>query len=280
MSTEAISLILVTVIAATAGLQLLVSHFPALFVIGNSNDTALLQRVTLLEQEVLELRSRQEFLVAELQKAGALNMELQRQITVLTMQPTIEPNPLSPVLVAIGSDALLQLDLTSMRAVETETGMEFRRIQNATLELIKQYLDRARINGHPYDKLHLGVHSGPSGILLGGVLVESVKLSEILQGVKILLIAGCESSYVGDFLGVVPYVVTMTEKVPMNDAALFCRAFWTQIGRRKDPTEALRLALIAAPSGMNEYIESHWVWLLLFLPLVHFLFFSRFLGLA
>lgn len=249
--------ILGIVLVATIGLQYIVRRWPGLFTL-DPLDTEMSRRISVLEERVRELESRQEFLVNELQKSGALNIELQRQITVLTAHTPADTSRVSPVLVAIGSDAQLQLDLTSMRAVETETGMEFRRIRNATLELIKQSLDRARMNGHPYDKLHLAVHSGVEGILLGGVIVDSVAFSEILQGVKILLIAGCESSYVGDYLGVVPYVITMTEKVPMNDAALFCRAFWTQIGRHKKPAEALRLSLLAAPSGMNEYVEAHW----------------------
>lgn len=209
-------------------------------------------------ERIRELESRQEFLVGELQKAGAKIITLEQRLTQLSRKTGISTTQVTPVLVVIGADAPLLLDLASMRAVKTETGMDFRRVVNGTLKDLTQNLNRARINGHPYDKLHLAVHANSGGILLGGELITGVAFSEIVQGVKILLIAGCESSYVGDFLGVVPHVVTMTEKVSNVDAALFCRAFWTQIGHQVHPTAALQLALQAAPPGMEEYVEAHW----------------------
>lgn len=169
----------------------------------------------------------------------------------------VEPVTESALLVAVGSDAALKIDLTALRAVRTETGLGFTRIEDATIDRIKQHLDRARINGRPIDKLHLAVHSGPKGILLGGTLVDSVEFSEILDGVRVLLLAGCEGDSVGDYLGVVNYVVTMTEKVSNADASLFTRAFWTQIGLKKEPVEAFNQALKRSPSGMSEFVERH-----------------------
>lgn len=166
----------------------------------------------------------------------------------------------SPLLVVVGSDEDLELDLASLRAVQTDTGMGFRRITDATLEKVVQRMNRARINGRPYDKMHMSVHSGPegSGVYLGKELVTGVELSEIMKGIKILLIAGCEGGSIGDVLGVVPFVVTISEEVSHGDAALFSRAFWTQIGKKRKPDDALRLALQFAPSGMDEYVEGHW----------------------
>lgn len=166
----------------------------------------------------------------------------------------------SPLLVVVGSDEDLELDLASLRAVQTDTGMGFRRVTDATLEKVVQRMNRARINGRPYDKMHMSVHSGPegSGVYLGKELVTGVELSEIMKGIKILLIAGCEGGSIGDVLGVVPFVVTISEEVSHGDAALFSRAFWTQIGKKRKPDDALRLALQLAPSGMDEYVEGHW----------------------
>jgi hypothetical protein len=170
----------------------------------------------------------------------------------------IEKVPPSQMLVAIASDADLKVDLTSLRAVRTNTGMEFTRIEDVTLEKLKRYLDRARINGRPYKRLHLAVHAGPEGIMMGNVLVNAVVLSEILQGIEVLLLAGCEGDVIGDYLGVVPYVITMTNKVSHTDAALFTRAFWEEIGGGREPSEALDYALDRAPSGMGEFVERHW----------------------
>lgn len=166
----------------------------------------------------------------------------------------------SPLLVVIGSDVDLEIDLAALRAVQTETGMGFRRITDATLEKVVQRLNRARINGRPYDKMHMSVHTGPegSGAYLGKQLVTGLELSEVMKGIKILLIAGCEGGSIGDVLGVVPYVVTISEEVSHGDASLFSRAFWTQIGKKKKPDDALILALQLSPSGMDEYVEGHW----------------------
>jgi hypothetical protein len=50
----------------------------------------------------------------------------------------------------------------------------------------------------------------------------------------------------------------MVEEVPNEDAALFAQAFWTEIGSGNEAPEALRIALEAAPSGMDETVDYHW----------------------
>lgn len=146
----------------------------------------------------------------------------------------------------------------SLRAVERETGMDFRRVRDATFAKIKRYLDQARINGRPYTKVHMAVHAGEGGVFLGPERIDGLKFSEILDGVEILLIAGCEGNVIGDWIGRVPYVVTISEQVANEDASLFARAFWTQIGKGKNADDSVSVALNLAPSGMDEYVEKHW----------------------
>jgi hypothetical protein len=214
------------------------------------------KRIDSLESEIKKLKAERDELKRQAREYADLRKELEDYMPL--NDGLKEVQPVSPLLVAIGSDAMLKLDLASLRAVETDTGMEFRRIENASFAELKRRLDRARGLGTPYDKLHLAVHSGPQGIVLGGELVDSIELSEILRGVRVMVIAGCQSSQIGEFLGVVPYVVSMNEDVDNKDAALFARAFWTQIGKKLEPTQALREALKRSPSGMSEYIERHW----------------------
>jgi hypothetical protein len=80
----------------------------------------------------------------------------------------------------------------------------------------------------------------------------------LLDGVEILVIAGCESSEIGDLLGVVPYVVTMSNRVEHKDAAAFTRRWWSAIGRGLEPDEAWSEAIERSPSGMSEYVVRHW----------------------
>lgn len=170
-------------------------------------------------------------------------------------------NPIFPgvplLIAAIGLDAALSLDLAALRAVRTSTGMEFARIQDATLTKLKAALDRERSHGRKVN-VHLAVHSGTAGVELGGQVVDAVALSEFLDGAQVLLIAGCESSQVGDFLGVVPFVISMSEKVSHTDAAMFTQAFWQAIGKGMEPAPALRYALAHSPSGMSEYVSKSW----------------------
>lgn len=164
----------------------------------------------------------------------------------------------TPLLVATGKGAELTLDYSSARGVETETGMKFRRIDDVTFPRLKDYLDKARVKGRPYTKLHLSVHGDPLGIYMNGELIEGQRLSEILRGVKVMVIAGCETSEIADYLSVVPKVVSMSKKVMAKDAMFFARAFWTQIGLGIEPEDALEIALERSPSGMSEYVEYSW----------------------
>lgn len=196
----------------------------------------------------------------KLEKRVRDNMQLRKQLlgNKETEKKVTQPQVTARLLVAIGEDAALQLDEASLRAVQTKTGLNFRRVRHATLDMLKDHLERARLNKRPYRNVHLAVHSTPEGIFLGGQLITGLQLSEVFKGVDILLIAGCESSKVGDKLGVVKWVVTMVEEVPNDDASVFAQAFWTEIGLGNEPPQALQLALEAAPSGMDEMVEFHW----------------------
>lgn len=197
--------------------------------------------------------------MAEYPEHGALRvvraqMALANPIEVLAG----EPNKKAPLLIAaIGSDSALSIDLSSLRAVRTETGMEFLRIQNATLERLKTALYRERAHGRQCN-VHLAVHAGPLGVELGDQVIGPLILSEILDGVQILLIAGCEADQVGDFLGVVPFVVSFSEVVEHDDAAIFCRWWWTGIGNGLEPDVALHQALARSPSSLQEFVVKSW----------------------
>jgi hypothetical protein len=72
-------------------------------------------------------------------------------------------------------------------------------------------------------------------------------------------VAGSDSTEVGEFLGIIPYVITMSDKLPSRDAARFTRHFWTEIGNGIGPTLGLQRALEASPGRMSEYVKRHWV---------------------
>ena len=163
------------------------------------------------------------------------------------------------VLAILGDDPALLADEAALRAVETATGLTFRRVRQATKAKIAACLDRARLHGRPYDLVHIAAHLGPQGVLLGGGgLVDGAWLSEHLQGVQVALLAGCAGDAVGDWLGGVRYAVSLAEAVSHEDASRFTQAFWGAIGQGLHPEAALATALERAPAGLGEYVERHW----------------------
>lgn len=183
------------------------------------------------------------------------NMHLQNEVVNLAGIRKVKAEKV--LFVIIGSDdSGLSLDLASIRAVQSETGLEIKEIVNPTPGSLKRELDQARsFNNQIY--LHMAVRADEGGYQLGFQVVDATWLSSILNDVIVLLVAGTDSSYIGEFLGVVPYVVTMSGGVANRDAALFSRAFWTEIGKGIGPTRALKRALDKSPN-IKDQIVAHW----------------------
>lgn len=169
-----------------------------------------------------------------------------------------DTHPNKVLIVCVGSpDKGLGLDLATIRAVRTDTGLEIQTIQDPSPDNLKKFLDRARMKqDHIY--VHLAVKADKEGYQLGETIVDASWLSSVLNGAIVLLVAGADSDNVGDFLGVVPYVITMSGGVTHRDAAIFSRLFWTEIGRGIGPSLALTRALDRSPGTIREQIVSHW----------------------
>lgn len=211
-------------------------------------------QIALLLQEKEELKR-------QLQENAALRREVEDPQDTPHMPMTTTPNtkPTTRLLIVTGSDSPdLALDIDAARGVEKDTKMRVRLINNADLAKIKEHIDRARSTGKPYSNVHFAVHSDEKGMYLNGQLVTSQQLSEVLKGVDVLLIAGCESSSMADGLNSVDYVVSMTKKVPHKDAMYFSKAFWREIGLGNHPDDALSAAFERSPAVMSEYVEQHW----------------------
>ena len=89
-------------------------------------------------------------------------------------------------------------------------------------------------------------------------MVDGNWLSERLAGVDVLLLAGCEADGVGDWLGVVPHVVTLAEEISGEDAGTLTLHFWTGIGRGLEPGVALAMALERCSPVVGEFVVRHW----------------------
>lgn len=225
-----------------------------------------MQRETELQNEIRTLRDRVIYLENEYRKSVERELYAHREIEDLRGQiekmqaqlPGAEQFRLErkSLLVALAKDVAGWMDLAAARS--SPVALSISRINAVTKAKLKRYIDRGRMYNRPVELLHIGAHASKDGVLFGDGLADASWMSEHLAGVKVLLIASCSADLLGDWLGVVPYVVTLTEDVTDEDAAMFSRSFWSEIGAGRDPETALANSLQRAPSGMSEYVERHW----------------------
>ena len=106
--------------------------------------------------------------------------------------------------------------------------------------------------------LHLALHASAAGVEFADGLADGNWLSERLFGVRIMLLAACQGDSVGDWLGVVPHVITLSEEISHEDAAVLTQHFWHNIGLNMEPGAALDEALGHCPPAVGEYVVRHW----------------------
>ena len=198
-----------------------------------------------------------------------------RQLDDLTLSPAhlVTPSPRHPVtgsaaksahrlLVCAGADSGLLLDLAVLRAVRTHTGLEFMRVLNATSRKFAAALRRERELRRPVQLLHLALHTSAQGVEFVDGPADGNWLSERLAGVRVLLLASCAGDELGDWLGVVPFVVTLNEAISHEDAAALAHHFWQGVGLHPLTAEtvgaALNAALALCPPAVAEYVVRHW----------------------
>lgn len=227
---------------------------PALLV---SRERALEQRVAELENTVATLQA---LLYEKTQQNGKLLAEiatLNDRVRDLERTTLATARPAHPqtLLAVVGEDPALRIDLAALREVESASALRVSRVYPVTKARLKQTLDRYRVNGRPVEYVHMAVHAGPQGLAFQGETVDAQWLSENLKSVKVLLINGCQSDEVGDWIGVVPTVVTMREAITHEDAAQFARLFWSAIAAGTSPEDAYYAARERSPQGVSEFVE-------------------------
>jgi hypothetical protein len=145
-----------------------------------------------------------------------------------------------------------------LRGVRAATGLRFTRLLNATRHNFAQQLRRERNLGRPIEYLHLALPVVGEGIQFADGWVDGNWLSERLQGVRVLLLAGCVGDELGEWLAVVPHVVTLGEEISPEDGAVLTQHFWHNIGLGREPGLALEEALAYCPPAVGELVVRHW----------------------
>lgn len=162
------------------------------------------------------------------------------------------------LLVCAGPASAFMIDLAALRGVRAATGLEFRRLLDVTRPKLEKHLRREQGLGRPVELLHLALHASAAGVQFSDGVADGAWLSERLGGVRIMLLAGCEGEEVGDWLNVIPHVITLSEGITDADAAALTRHFWHNIGLGQEPGAALEAALAHCPPAVAEYVVRHW----------------------
>ena len=225
----------------------------------------LINREQALERRVAELESTVATLQGLLYEKTQQNGKLLAEIATLNDRvrelektaPAASARPAHPptLLAVVGEDPALKIDLAALREVESSSALRVSRVYPVTKAKLKATLDRYRVNGRAVEYVHMAVHAGPQGLAFQGETVDAQWLSENLKSVKVLLINGCQSDEVGDWIGVVPTVVTMREAITHEDAAQFARLFWSAIAAGTSPEDAYYAARERSPQGVSEFVE-------------------------
>lgn len=227
---------------------------------------ALSHRIAELEATVARQEATIQTLLRSLSDRDATIQRLNKRVLELERhQPLPAPEPVQPdppagsvpqLLVVLGNDPQLRVDLDALRGVERAGKLTIARPYPDSMNGIRVVLDRNRNRGEPIRYVHFAVHSAPEGIELGrGELVTPDWLSDNLKSVQILFINGCRSDAIGDWLGVVPYTVAMRHEVANTDAVQFAYAFWDAVGDGLDAEAAFRRARQRSPQVVSEYVE-------------------------
>lgn len=170
----------------------------------------------------------------------------------------IESDEKQQLLVVVGPDYELYSDLSALRVVRSATGLSFHRILNATGEDVDTKLRRGIQVSRPVRYLHFAAHMGKDGVKLADGFYDGHWWSERLSGLQVVLLAGCDSSEIGDWMRVVPHVVSFSEEVKHQDAAMFTESFWMSIGLGQDADDAVDYALQHTMPYVAEFVEKHW----------------------
>lgn len=201
------------------------------------------KRIEILETDLAVTR-------LDLAKAQGEIVRLQERLAIYESGAGAKKATPRALLVALGNDPELQVDLAALRGA----GLRITRLQPVTYDSLKSTLERARRQGKPIELVHMAVHAGPSGVQLDRI-VSRLELSELLRNVTVLVVMGCFSSDLADFLPVVPTVVAFREAVPHSEAWQFALLFWSAIADGLTPEAAFDLAVERGPSAIGEYAE-------------------------
>lgn len=205
------------------------------------------------DAEITRLRTSNEALSSTLADTAAARKAAESR---LTESRTVHVGR-EEVLIAVTGDSGIDLDLPRLRQAATRNNFRVTRLYPVSFATLRDKINRDRAAGDPVRFLHLAAHMNDSGVLLDR-LVTVQELSEVLSGIELIVLNGCESSAVADYLSASLAVISMREAIKSTDAALFTYVFWEEFFRRNfDVQTAFDATLTRVPTSVAEFVELH-----------------------
>ena len=209
------------------------------------------KRETNLEEVIGELTEK---LAEANRKIGRLEARIIELEKTLARQE-IRQTGSDTLLVAVGTDPMLKVDLSALRAVESRTPLKILRLLPVTKDNFRRIIDQRRSVGQPIRRVHIATHASRDGVEFGDGVADGIWLSAQLGGVEVLLLAGCETSQVGDYLGLVPFLVTTLESLSQEDAMRMAGVFWQAVGEWLLPAQVEARCRERLPAELLEAVE-------------------------
>lgn len=193
-----------------------------------------------------------------IQALEAENRGLAQRVAELEVQVRAAPAqsavalPAKPLLVISGGDAaLFERDRAALRRAD----LPFQRLVNAAQPSVVAEFRRRRQDNSLYPWVLVSAHAGPLGIQLADGIAPPAFWHNVLDGVRVIVLAVCAASPVADELaGLVETVIWFTEGVPNEDAADFNYAFWRRLRGGSTARAAFAEALREVPQ-VAEYVD-------------------------
>jgi hypothetical protein len=159
------------------------------------------------------------------------------------------------LLVCIGTNPELQVDLPKLRGMKTRGGpVNLMRLLPVTSTSLAKVLQSARGSGHTIRWVHIATKATSKGVEFADGTFSGEWLSGELTGVEALLLNGCDTFEVGDMLPGIPLVAATLERILHEDAQMLAGVFWQAVADGLTPTEVKRRCQQRLPTKLMEMV--------------------------
>lgn len=158
------------------------------------------------------------------------------------------PTSTDRLLLVCASDASTSICRDDENAI-LRSKMPYTRLQNATLELLTQEIQRRRLAGDQYKYIQISGHAAADGFAFSNRTVDAYELAAVLRGTQTVVLAGCSDVVIADrLIGAVQIVISVREEVYSLDMANFTYSFWRAVVAGKSAKIAYEIARIEVPA--------------------------------